>query len=154
MRDDTEVMRDEENAHAHLHLLGADEIENLRLGRDVESRGRLVGNQNGGAAAQRHRDHGALTHAAAELIGILARDLCRTRHAYGSERVDNGGCAGVRAVQAHRLLNLEADGVLRAERRHRLLKDHGDLFPANPAAVAVPVASMLSRCSACPDSLK
>jgi hypothetical protein len=46
------------------------EIEDLRLHRDIERRRRLVGEQQGRPAQQRHGDHDALAHAAGEFVGI------------------------------------------------------------------------------------
>ena len=40
-----------------------DQLQNLRLNRDVERGGRLVGDQQLGAAGDRHGDHDALSHA-------------------------------------------------------------------------------------------
>ena len=51
-----------------------DEVEDLRLDGDVERGGRLVGDQHLRIAGERHRDHGALAHAAGQLVRIfLAR---------------------------------------------------------------------------------
>ena len=47
-----------------------DQIENLGLNRDVESGGRLVGDQQVGPGSQRHGDHHSLGHSARKLVGI------------------------------------------------------------------------------------
>ena len=51
---------------------GAQQVEDLRLDRDVERRRRLVGDQQLRLAGERHRDHRALAHAARELVRIVA----------------------------------------------------------------------------------
>jgi hypothetical protein len=52
----------------------AHQVEDLRLGGHVQRGGRLVGDEQAGMARERHGDHGALAHAAAELerIGVYA----------------------------------------------------------------------------------
>ena len=49
--DDAEVVRDEQQRQVELAPQVAKQIENLRLHRDVERRGRLVGNHSAGSAA-------------------------------------------------------------------------------------------------------
>ena len=48
-------------------------LEDLGLDRDVECRGRLVGDQHLGVVGDRHRDHHALAHATRELVRVLRR---------------------------------------------------------------------------------
>ena len=56
-----------------------EQLDDLRLDRDVERGGRLVGDQHVGLAQQRHGDHDALAHAAAELMRIGGQPRCRHR---------------------------------------------------------------------------
>ena len=49
--DDAEVVRDQNHREAEALLQFANEIENLRLNRDVERGGRLVGDQHAGSHA-------------------------------------------------------------------------------------------------------
>ena len=49
----------------------AQQVQDLRLGGDVQRRGRLVGDQDARAAGQGHGDHGPLAQAAGELEGVL-----------------------------------------------------------------------------------
>ena len=72
-----------------LALQFAQQIEYLRLDRDVERGGRLVGDQQLGIARERDRDHHALLHAAGQLERIFARGAapdrgCRPRRAVRS----------------------------------------------------------------------
>jgi hypothetical protein len=70
--DHAEVVRDEHDRHAELPLERQHEVEDLRLDRDVERRGRLVGDEERRVAGERHRDHDPLAHAARELVGVFA----------------------------------------------------------------------------------
>jgi hypothetical protein len=66
--DEAEVVGDQHDACAG-HLTGGFEhLEHLRLDRDVERRGRLVGNDQVRGVGDRHRDHCSLAHAAGELV--------------------------------------------------------------------------------------
>ena len=47
----------------------SEQVEDLRLDGDVESRGRLVGHEQARSAGERDGDHHALAHAARELGG-------------------------------------------------------------------------------------
>ena len=55
------------------------QVEDLRLHGDVEGGGGLVGEQQRGAAGQRHGDHDALAHAAGQLVRVLVEALARAR---------------------------------------------------------------------------
>ena len=65
----------------------AQQREDLRLHRHVERRGRLVGDQQFGIAGQRHGDHGALAHAARQLVRILAQAARHVVHAHLLEQL-------------------------------------------------------------------
>ena len=62
--------------------------EDLRLHGDVESRGRLVGDQHLRIAGERDGDHDALAHPAGELVRILAKALLGVGHAHRLQRRD------------------------------------------------------------------
>ncbi len=70
--DDTEIVCDEEHGHATLTLQFEKQVENLRLDRHVERRGRLVGDQQRRIAGERHGDRRTLPHAARQFVRILA----------------------------------------------------------------------------------
>jgi hypothetical protein len=70
-----EVVRDEDQRHVPVPPLLADEVEDLRLHRHVERRGRLVGEHQRRAARHRERDHHALAHATAQLERVLVEPL-------------------------------------------------------------------------------
>ena len=67
-------------------LQPVDQVQDLRLHRDVERRRRLVGDQHVGVQRERHRDHRPLAHAAGELVRVLAGAILRA-----------GGCPPARA---------------------------------------------------------
>ena len=110
-------------------------LEDLRLHRDVERGGRLVGDQHLRVVGDRHRDHHPLAHAAGELMGKLARPLARLRDADDVEQLDR---AFPRLLLSHRLVGLDhlddlvADAVHRVQRRQRVLEDHRHPLAAHP----------------------
>ena len=69
LRDDAEVMRDEQHGHPEVALQLAEQLEDLGLDRDVERGGGLVGDQQLRLVRQRHRDHRPLAHATRERVG-------------------------------------------------------------------------------------
>ena len=71
-----------------------DDVENLRLDGDVERGGRLVGDQHLRIAGERHGDHGALAHAAGQLMRIFLGALLRFRDAGQAQHLD-GFVAGL-----------------------------------------------------------
>jgi hypothetical protein len=74
-----EVMGDEQKAHAQIALQLRQELEDLRLDRDVERRGRLIGDQELWVVRERHGDHHALPLPARQLVGIGAQPAPRDR---------------------------------------------------------------------------
>ena len=91
--DDAHVVGDEHHRHPHLVLQQSDQRQDLRLDRDVERGGRLVGDQQARAARQRHRDHHPLAHAARELMRIARQHLRRFRDAHQLEHAQRLGVA-------------------------------------------------------------
>ena len=86
--DDAEIVGDQDHRGAELALQLDDQFEDLRLDGDVERRGRLVGDQHLGIAGERHGDHGALAHAARELVRIFLGALGRLGDAHQVEHLD------------------------------------------------------------------
>ncbi len=86
--DDAEIMGDEHHRHVAATLQVADQFQDLRLRRDVERRGRLVGDQHGRFERQRHGDHRALTLAAGQLMRIGAHRRFRIRQADLAQQVE------------------------------------------------------------------
>ncbi len=128
-----EVVSDHQDRHAELLLELAHEVQNLRLDRDVEGGRGLVGDQQGRAADQRHRQHGALPQAARQFERIHLVGALRVLEADETEHVLDFVvllALGHFAVQHQRLADLVADAVDRRERGHRLLEDHADATTA------------------------
>ena len=109
-------------------------LEDLRLHRDVERGGRLVGDQQFRLVGDRHGDHRPLPHAAGELVRVLLHALARLRDRDQLEQLDRARLRGFArnvAVDADRLGDLLADRQHRVERGQRVLEDHADLFAAD-----------------------
>ena len=77
--DDAEVVGDEHQRHVAVAALLAEQVEDLRLHRDVECGGRLVGEQQRRAARHGDGDHDALAHAARQLVRVLLEPSARPR---------------------------------------------------------------------------
>ncbi len=137
LRDDAEVVRDEQQRQAERPLHFAQQVEDFGLDRDVERRRRLVGDDERRLAGEGDRDHHALPHAARQLVRIVVHAPAGIRDADRGEKVDRaraGGPAARRtAVDEQRLRDLVADAEDGIERRHRLLEDQRDLRAADRA---------------------
>ena len=69
MADDAEVMRDEEIGELELVLEVLEQVDDLRLNRDIQGRYRLVGNYQLRPQRERPGDADPLPLAAGELVG-------------------------------------------------------------------------------------
>ncbi len=138
--DDTEVVRDQDQGRVLLGHELAEQVEDLGLDRDVERRRRLVGDQQPRLARECHRDHGPLTHAARELVRVIAQACLGARD---TDAVEQFGGPRVRLLPLHvemrleRFPDLPADREHRVQARHRVLEDHRDLLATNPPELAV-----------------
>src|SRR5579883_1769484 len=133
--DDAEIMRDEDEGHVALTLFARQEVEDLRLDGDVERRRRLVGDEQLGLARKRNRDRHPLPHAARHLVRELARAPLGLGNADLGQELD--GAREGRSLREAQMLaqglgDLAADGEHRVERGHRVLKNDGELPPAQP----------------------
>ena len=131
--DHAEVVGDVQDRHVQLVLEILHQLQNLRLDRDVERGGRLVGDQQRRIADQGHGDHRALAQPARELEGIGPERLLGIGEADPRQHLDGAqpalGAARL-GVQQQGLADLVADRVQGRERAHRLLEDDRD--PAAP----------------------
>ena len=144
--DDAEVVRDEEIGDAELLLQLLQQVEDLRLHRDVERRGRLVADDQPRLDRQRARDGDALALAAGELVRI-ARQRVAPQADLLEQRGDALGALGGRDVGAQRgdaFLEDLVDAHARIERRERVLEH--DLRRAARGAQRFAV----QRASGCP----
>jgi hypothetical protein len=88
-RDDAEVVRDEQHAHAGLALDVLQKLEVLRLDRDVERGGRLVGDQQRRIAGERDRAGDPLAHAAAQRVRVVIEVDLGIGDAHAPQGVDD-----------------------------------------------------------------
>jgi hypothetical protein len=112
------VVGDEQHRHPDLLLQQLDEIEDLGLDGDVQGGGRLIRDEQRRAAGERHGDHGALAHAAGELMGVLLQLPLGLRDAHQLQHLQRqlaGLAPGLVLVEEDRLLDLVADLVDRVE---------------------------------------
>jgi hypothetical protein len=130
----------------------AQQPQDLRLHRDVERGGRLVGEQQLRLVGERQGQHHALFLSARQLVRVVAEpvlgvgdlDLPQQLEAALAHRAARGGPMG-----AQRLLELPADGAHRVERGVRLLEDHRD--PAAPDVVELPLGELQEVVAVVPD---
>jgi len=138
--DHPHVVRDQQHRHAEAVLEVMQQGEDLRLDGDIEGGCGLVGDQQLGLAAQRHRDHHALPHAAGELVRVVAEPFGRPGQADQAEHLGGPGhgcrLAGPR-VQPDRLGHLVADRLRGVQRRERVLEDHRDVVAADRPHLSV-----------------
>ncbi|CFM38011.1 Uncharacterised protein [Bordetella pertussis] len=124
-------MADEKHGQAQLFLQILEQIQNLRLDRHVQRRGRFVADQEARPGGQRARDADALALAAGEFVRIALRGGCAQ-----ADHVEQVGhhAAGLRlafsqAVKADRLGHDFLHPHARVERRIGILEHHLDLAP-------------------------
>ncbi len=131
-----EIMSDEEHAGSMLALQFADETKDLRLSRDVQRSGRLVGDQQGRLQDQGHGDHDPLALSSGELVRVRGDDPVRLRQV---NLFDHGQdpapplVATELGMLAQNLVDLFAAAHDRVERGHRLLEDHAHVVAAKIA---------------------
>ena len=139
VRDDAEVVRDQDDRRAEALADVAHQVEDAGLDRDVERGRRLVGDQDLRVARERHRDHHALAHAARELVRILVDAPVGSGDAHEVEQLDRAAARVAprqAEMAAQHLADLVADLERRVERRHRLLEDERDLAAADARGAA------------------
>ena len=133
---DAQVVGDEQDRHAVALLQRLEQPQDLRLHRDIQRGGRLIGDQQVRLAGQRDGDHHALTLATGQLMGIAVDTSRRLRDADLLEqfqRLVAGRAALEVTMQCQYLDDLAPDAVQRVERGHRLLEDGGDAVAAQLA---------------------
>jgi hypothetical protein len=126
---------DQHQGRARLALRLAEQVEHLSLDRDVQRGRGLVGEDHVRVVGDGHGDHGALAHAAGELVRVGLGPPFWLGDADRPEQLDGLGMGLLPAqvrVGAYRLGDLDADAVDGGEGRQRILEDHGDLGTADP----------------------
>ena len=134
LMDYREVVGDENNGNAKALLLVFDQVEDLLLDRDVQSRGGFIGNEELGLGDEGHGDHDALPHAAGEFVRILVHPAGGVRDAYffqGGDAFLPSGFFVQSLMQAQRLYQLGAYPEKWIKRGHGVLEDHADAAAAD-----------------------
>ena len=138
--DHAHVVGDQHDRRAVLLAEPLEQGNDLRLDRDVERRGRLVGDDQLRLAGERQGDHDPLPHAARELVRVLVEPLLGGGNA-GFLEQPHGAPARLggadRKVGLDRLDQLPADRVERIERGQRVLEDGADRAAAHPPHLLV-----------------
>ena len=137
MADDRQVVRDEEVGEAALLLQLVQQVQDLRLHRDVERAGRLVEHDQVRVERQRAGDRDALPLPAGELVRVAVEvlpaepDLLQQLdHAFGQVG------AGRLAIDAERPADDVDDEMARIERGERILEHDLAVAPELPPGVA------------------
>ncbi len=139
-RDELQVVRDEDQAHAAFGHELVEDAQNFHLHGHVEGGGGLVGDQHVGIGDQHHGDHRALPHAARDFVRIEAEDASRIAHLDGLQHRKCLVACFRPARLAMRLIGLDdllADGHDRIERIFRILHHHRDPSAAQGAQRAL-----------------
>src|SRR3989442_9496451 len=135
LRDDTEVVRDQEERHRIGAAEVAEDLEDLRLDDHVERRGRLVCDEQLRLEDEGERDHDPLAHPARELVRVVAEAVIRNPHRPQDVRSPLGRLVRFdRAVVcANRLDEVLADRHERVQARHGILEDQRELLDPKSA---------------------
>jgi hypothetical protein len=134
--DHAEIVGDEDRRRTRLGLTAGEQGQHLGLDGDVKGRGRLVGDDELRAAGHCHGNHGALAHAAGELVRVLGGADLRVGDVDLAQEFDGPrlGAAAVEAALVQRALDdLDADGHHGVERGRRVLEDDPDVAAAHEA---------------------
>ena len=123
--DDAEIVRDEEVGQAELALQVAEQVEDLRLHRDVERRDRLVADDDLGLERERAGDADALALAAGELVRkVVAPGRAAARRAPSASATSSRRSRRrADAVDVERRADDVAHALARIERGERILED-------------------------------
>ncbi len=122
-----EIVGDEDHRHAAPRGDLGEQVHDRLLRRHVEAGGRLVGDEQGGLAGDRHGDHDALAHAAGELVRIGVEPRLGIADHHRLEQLQRAGARllrGERFVGAQHVGDLQPDRADRVQRRPRVLEDH------------------------------
>ena len=133
--DDAEVVADQDDRGAEIGVELAQEIEDLRLDRDVQRRRRLVGNSSMGSLENPSRASRAGACRPRTDAGIR-RSPARAPIFPSPKELDRPSQRRrtiVPAVNDHRLDELVRNALDRIERCHRVLEDHRDRAAAKRA---------------------
>ena len=97
LRDDAQVVRDQDDRGVELVLELVDQLDDLRLDRHVERRRRLVGDQQIRLIGQGHGDHHALALASGELMRVGPQTALGLGQADQAQQLDRARTRGARS---------------------------------------------------------
>ena len=140
LSDHAHVVRHQHHRRAVLFAQALEQGDDLRLDRDIERRGGLVGDDELGLGGQRQGDDDPLAHAAGELVRVLIDARFGGRDTGFLQQMDGAlACLGSahRQVRLDGLGQLPTDGVQRVERGQRVLEDGADLAATDGAHLLV-----------------
>ncbi len=126
VRDDGEVVGHQKERQAVLASQPLQQVEYLRLDRDIERRGRLVEQQDARLENERTRDRDPLSLAAGKLVGIAIAE--RRTQPDLVERALDPAIRIVEPMDRHRFAQDAIDRVARMERAIGILKHHLNFF--------------------------
>ena len=133
---DAQVVRNKQQAHVQLVAQFAQQLQNLRLHRDVQRGGGFIGNQQFRAREQGHCNHHALALAAGKLVREIVQPFRRITDTGAFKAVQNftPRCLFTHSpMKGQHFIELFFQGMQWVERHHRLLKNHGDVVATNAA---------------------
>src|SRR5262252_6308350 len=137
---DPQIVRNDQKGDPVLPAEILHQIQYLGLNGHVEGRGRLVGYDQLGVAAQRYGYHHPLQHASAKLMRKLREPALRVRYPY-LLKTTHSLLAGLHL--AHAKVKFKGLGKLALDREngveggHGLLIDHGNLLATDPPDLRV-----------------
>ena len=144
---DAEVVGDDDDSGARLLLGDLEDIQDLGLDRHIESRRRLVGDDDLRIVRDCDSNDDTLAHATGELVRIRIETVLRIGDADKREELDAALVhvllAHLRVVDEKGLCELVADGEHRRESAQRVLEDHGDPRSAQLRHLLVGLAEQL-----------
>ena len=110
--DHAHVVRDQHHRGAVLAAQPLQQLDDLRLDRDVERGRRLVGDDEPRLRRERERDHDALAHAAGELVRIVVDAARRRRNADLLQQLDRPRARASASVSGRcvRIVSIELRG--------------------------------------------
>ena len=129
VRDDGEIVRDEEHRQSEFVAEIVEQIEDLLLDRDVERGSGLVRDEQLRAVDDGHGNHDALAHASRELVRIAAGALLGVGNGDVAHAFDRSSPCfrfGNAVVSEDGFRDLFADAHDRVEGGHRFLENHGN----------------------------
>ena len=135
---DREVVADQDVAEAELLLQVLQQVEHLRLHRDVERADRLVGDDQLRLRDQRARDRDALALAAGEFVRVLVHVGVAQARPAAAPSATRSRCVGAVDVaqRGQRLGDDARDGLARIERAVGVLEHHLEIAPRAAQLVA------------------